>query len=201
MGIGNPSIKIKGIIKSKIIYEMKKSMFLLVLFATSTFALSSCGKSEKEQAQDYLTDHVLSGGSKPESVEVVKCEVEDFNAVSVYDTLCHVKELGCTRSKYSGAVLYIDYAITDSTKVVEYQYPSGHVYKFKAVVTTRSQFVVEKNVYVLDGKCYFEDELQNANKEIKHEAESVQQKFTPSNHISLPSYLAEGEWYSKKYLR
>ena len=73
---------------------MKKAMFILVLFVTSTFALSSCGKSEKEQALDYLTDHVLSGGSKPESVEVIKCEVEDFNAYSAYDTLCHVKELG-----------------------------------------------------------------------------------------------------------
>ena len=98
-------------------------------------------------------------------------------------------------------MLYVNYAITDSTRVVEYQYPSGHVYKFKALVTTRSQFKVEKNVYVLDGKCYFEDELQNANKEIEHEAEPAQQKFTPSNHISLPSYLTEGKWYSKRYLR
>lgn len=180
---------------------MKKTMCLLVLFVTSTIALTSCGKSEKALALDYLTNHVLSGGSKPESLEVLKCDVEDFNACSVYDTLCHVKELGCTRSNYSGAVLSIEYAVTDSTKVVEYQYPNGHVYKFKALVTTRSQFKVEKDVYVLNGKCYFENELKNANKEIEHKAEPVQQKFTPSNHISLPSYLTEGKWYSKRYLK
>lgn len=180
---------------------MKKAMYLLVLFVTSTIALSSCGKSEKELALDYLTENVLSGGTKPESVEVLKCEVEDFNACSVYDTLCHVKELGGIRANYSNAWLTIQYAITDSTKVVEYQYPSGHIYKFKALVTTRSQFKVENNVYVLDGKCYLENELQNANKEIEHKAEPVQQKFTPGNQISLPSYLTEGKWYSKRYLK
>ena len=180
---------------------MKKVMYLLVLFATCTIGLNSCGKSERQLAEDYLFDHVLSGGSKPESLEVLKCEVEDFNACSAYDTLCHVKELGCIRSNYSDAVLSIKYAITDSTKVVEYQYPSGHVYKFKALVTTRSQFKVEQDVYVLNGKCYFENELQNANKEIEHDAEPAQQKFTPDNQISLPSYLTEGKWYSKRYLR
>ena len=178
---------------------MKKAMYLLVLFVTSTIALTSCGKSEKELAQDYLTSNVLPGGKESGSLEVLNCEVEDFNAYSAYDTLCHVKELGCTRSNYSNAVLSIDYAITDSTKVIEYQYPSGHVYKFKALVTTRSQYTVEKNVYVLNGKCYFENELQNAHKEIEHEAEPVQQRFNSS--ISLPSYLTEGKWYSKRYLK
>lgn len=180
---------------------MKKAMYLLVLFVTSTIALTSCGKSEKELAQDYLTNNVLPGGKESGSLEILNCEVEDFNAYSAYDTLCHVKELDCIRSNYSNAVLSIKYAITDSTKVVEYQYPSGHIYKFKALVTTRSQFKVEKNVYVLDGKCYLENELQNANKEIEHKAEPVQQKFTPRNQISLPSYLTEGKWYSKRYLK